>query len=402
MSQGLVVRPERDLGLILLDGQRPGPAGDAGVNVESGISCRFDAIRPGRVTTLWIDTDLAPRQSLAALVGSESAKALLAGQLPEGATVTMDEQAAMVLSRLAFLDLSRTLPTNAAPADAWSLEEAVLWDELSTQGFQTEDRAREAIGAAIPSLRSIDPESADEIQRAALALAIRLLPGSVAEFPQLQDLQVALSKHYPTPMDFAELDRPLTMMSQMALVDTLWVHLKSGQMSNAEFSGVVAVETYVHEGTARLKISIPRPVGSLSPLFVRCIDEASPELPITFADAMSESETHYVSEADAPDGFDLNTTRIEVLASLNIAVLEPADHVVARAQQWAHLALRSTRFHDDPTARRQWLFSAQLYAEAGELTLADSANEMSASPQETHPTMWAETNKAKRRLGDGV
>ena len=97
-----------------------------------------------------------------------------------------------------------------------------------------------------------------------------------------------------------------------------------------------------------------------------------------------------------PDGLDLAATRIEIVDSLNHAVLTASQHASRRGQQWGLLALTAARMGDLDHARRFWFRSEALHSAAGDEHSSQRAARYVDDPL-VAPAFWTET-AARARL----
>ncbi len=392
MTQVLDVEFVPEAEMIHLSGSAPGPAGDAGLRLGPGISCRFDSMRIGAVTSCWIDPEAASAVTLSLLFGDHQAQSILGN--PERLTnvEVLNDALADQLSRLAVIDLLQNLPMNRSPRSAWAIDQIVVLGRVRSAGLQLPELTSICLEEAVPRLLKSRSADLDTIEVEALLVTMNLLDQSDTRHQELTRLWTGAESAGPAgPIGPALRIGTRSTLGTAGLGDALWMQLPADHFQAGMFAGIVTVETYLHEGTVRLKVTIPYPDGSTTPLFVRCIDERQPGFPVVYTDAMHRDDLVYVSEADSPPGFDMEHYRVEVVSSLAIQVLSAQDHKRVRAEQWALLALAASRSSDERSARRWWYLSSQMYAAAGEIDLAQAA--AAALDEDHHQEFWAETER---------
>lgn len=152
MGQRLRVdyREGRGRGLLHLGGVERGPAGDAGLAVQTGLAVRFDVVAVPAIAESIVDLDEVDDAVLAALFGPDGPA--LRGTGLDELTIADDREPLLWLaSRQAVLLLYRELPIVPGPIDRWSVEACLSWAALEDEGLPVQELTAREIGVWRPS-----------------------------------------------------------------------------------------------------------------------------------------------------------------------------------------------------------------------------------------------------------
>jgi hypothetical protein len=161
--------------------------------------------------------------------------------------------------------------------------------------------------------------------------------------------------------------------------DQLWIHLPSALFPDGGFASLAVAEAIRDGFDRRLRISVSCDSSSGQPLFVRLIDPTTDPLRIIAIDALQIEQDAYQTTMDVPAGFDFDQTRVEVVANLDLPLLDDAAHAGQRGRQWAILALAAERSGSADRAVRFWRLAERLHQVAGQPRLSDEAAERARS-----------------------